>query len=150
MALAPNGLPYDRTPEAHNEWSDASSLLAKLPADVVGTVHPVVVARPNSDVGGGMGLFATFGIRKGEVVWAERAKAGPDTTAIPRSRAWIESLPPASKKAPSSPMSTYISTVEHPSAARLFTHPASPRARRLSSCARSAYLALLMKRLHGR
>lgn len=46
-----------------------------------------------------MGLFAYSGIRKGEVVWAEHSKAGPGITAIPRSREWIEALPPASKKA---------------------------------------------------
>ena len=34
-----------------------------------------------------MGLFTTYGIRKGEVVWAERADANSQTTAVKRSRA---------------------------------------------------------------
>ena len=98
--LAPNGLPYpSATPAPANEWPRRSPLLAGLPADVVGTVHPFIVARRRTDVGGGMGLYASFGLRKGEVIWAERAQAGPNVTAIPRSRAWIEALPPASKKA---------------------------------------------------
>jgi len=99
MDLAPNGLPFSRSPTAQNEWTERSSLLAQLPADIVGTVHPCIVARPRSDVGGGMGLFASFGLRKGEAVWAERSRAGPDVTAVPRTRAWIDALPPASKKA---------------------------------------------------
>ena len=44
------------------------------------------------------GLFVYAGIRKGEVVWAERKNSGP-LSAVPRPRAWIEALPPASRKA---------------------------------------------------
>ena len=46
-----------------------------------------------------MGLFVCNGIPKGEVVWAERKAAGAQVAPVPRSRAWIEALPPASKKA---------------------------------------------------
>lgn len=46
-----------------------------------------------------MGLFACNGLAKGEVVWAERAQAGSQISATPRSHAWIENLPPASKRA---------------------------------------------------
>ena len=99
MDLAPNGLPYSRCPPAENEWCKSSPFLAKLPADTVRTVHPAVVARARHDVGGGMGLFCYNGLVKGEVVWAERKAAGSEVTAIPRTRAWIEALPPASKKA---------------------------------------------------
>jgi hypothetical protein len=99
MDLAPNGLPYSRCPPAENEWSKLSPLLSTLPADAVRSMHPAVVARARRDVGGGMGLFLTNGVAAGEVVWAERAAAGEGVTAIPRSRAWIEALPPASKRA---------------------------------------------------
>lgn len=44
-----------------------------------------------------MGLFATYGILKGEIVWAERADSNPQTTAEKRSRAWIEALPEEAK-----------------------------------------------------
>mmetsp|Transcript_47921 Transcript_47921/g.159727 ORF Transcript_47921/g.159727 Transcript_47921/m.159727 type:complete len:494 (-) Transcript_47921:263-1744(-) len=97
--LAPNGLPYSRLPRSSNEWTGRSLLLASLPADIVGTVHPHIVCRPRSEVGGGLGLFATYGLRKGEVVWAERARAGPDVQATPRTRAWIEALPEKSRRA---------------------------------------------------
>ena len=40
-----------------------------------------------------MGLFATNGLAKGEIVWAEPANAGSVISAIPRTRAWIEALP---------------------------------------------------------
>ena len=46
-----------------------------------------------------MGLFACNGLAAGEVVWAERAQAGSQISAVPRSHAWIEALPPASRKA---------------------------------------------------
>jgi len=46
-----------------------------------------------------MGLFVCNGLAKGEVVWAERKAAGAQVAPFPRSRAWIEALPPASKKA---------------------------------------------------
>ena len=97
--LAPNGLPYNRSPLSENEWTQRSVLLASLPSDIVGTVHPHIIARPRSDVGGGLGLYATFGLRKGEVVWAERARAGPEVQATPRTRAWIEALPEKSRRA---------------------------------------------------
>lgn len=97
--LAPNGLPYDRSPLCENEWTERSKLLASLPSDIVGTVHPHIVARRRSDVGGGLGLYAMYGLRKGEVVWAERARGGPDMQATPRSRAWIEALPEKSRRA---------------------------------------------------
>ena len=99
MDVAPNGLPYSRCPPIKNEWTERSALLAQLPGDIVGTVHPGIVARPRTNVGGGMGLYTTFGLREGEVIWAERTNSGPDTTATPRSRAWIDALPPLSKKA---------------------------------------------------
>lgn len=98
-SLAPNGLPYNRSPLSDNEWTKRSLLLASLPSDIVGTVHPHIIARPRSDVGGGLGLYATFGLSKGEVVWAERTRAGPDVQATPRSRAWIEALPEQSRRA---------------------------------------------------
>jgi len=97
--LGPNGLPYRRCPPAHNEWCKCSPFLAQLPADTVRSMHPAIVCRARGDVGGGMGLFCCNGLAKGEVVWAERKAAGPEVTAIPRTRAWIEDLPPASKKA---------------------------------------------------
>jgi len=99
MDLAPNGLPYSSCPPAHNEWCKFSPLLAHLPADKVRTTHPAIVARARHDVGGGMGLFLCNGIAKGEVVWAERKAAGLQVAPIARSHAWIEALPPASKKA---------------------------------------------------
>ena len=46
-----------------------------------------------------MGLFLCNGVAAGEVVWAEPANAGSQIAAIPRTRAWIEALPPASRKA---------------------------------------------------
>jgi hypothetical protein len=46
-----------------------------------------------------MGLFATNGLAKGEIVWAEPANAGSVISAIPRTRAWIEALPAESKRA---------------------------------------------------
>lgn len=97
--LAPNGLPLNRSPSSKNEWTARSPLLASLPFDIVGTVHPHIIARQRSDVGGGLGLFATYGIRRGELVWAERAQAGPQVQPIVRSRAWIESLPDPSRRA---------------------------------------------------
>lgn len=97
--LAPNGLPYDRSPLSQNEWTSRSVLLASLPSDIVGTVHPHIVARQRDGVGGGLGLFSTFGLRRGEVVWAERARAGPNVQATPRSRAWIEALPERARRA---------------------------------------------------
>jgi len=97
--LGPNGLPYARCPPAHNEWCKSSPFLAQLPCDTVRSMHPAIVCRPRNDVGGGMGLFCCNGLAKGEVVWAERKAAGPDVTAVPRTHAWIEALPPASKKA---------------------------------------------------
>eukprot|EP00966_Prymnesium_polylepis_P308879 7137404-Prymnesium_polylepis.1 len=99
MDLAPNGLPYSIGTQSENEWCKISPLLAHLPADTTATMHPCTVARQRNDVGGGMGIFAYFGIPKGEVVWAERKQAGPQITATPRSRAWIEALPEASRKA---------------------------------------------------
>ena len=99
MDLGPNGLPYSRCPPADNEWTKLSRLLAQLPGDPVATMHPGVVARQRHDVGGGMGLYACNGLMAGEVVWAERAHAGSQISAVPRSHAWIEALPPASKKA---------------------------------------------------
>ena len=62
-------------------------------------MHPCIVARPRPDVGGGWGLYAFGGIRAGEVLWAERREGGVDVTPIARSRAWIEALPAASRKA---------------------------------------------------
>ena len=44
-----------------------------------------------------MGLFATYGIREGEIVWAERANANTQVSAEKRSRAWIEALPEEAK-----------------------------------------------------
>ena len=99
MDLGPNSLPYSRCPPAENEWTKHSRMLAHLPADHVATMHPGVVARQRHDVGGGMGLFTCNGIAKGEVVWAERKNAGPLLSPVPRSRTWIEALPPASRKA---------------------------------------------------
>ena len=99
MDLGPNGLPYSRCPPAENEWTEFSRMLAQLPGDTVATMHPGVVARQRHGVGGGMGLFACNGLAKGEVVWAERAQAGSEISAVPRSRAWIEALPQASKRA---------------------------------------------------
>ena len=49
-----------------------------------------------------MGIFAYAGIMAGEIVWAEPKEGGPTIAAIPRSRAWIEALPPASRH-PTSP-----------------------------------------------
>ena len=46
-----------------------------------------------------MGIFAYAGIMAGEIVWAEPKEGGPTIAAIPRSRAWIEALPPASRRA---------------------------------------------------
>lgn len=97
--LGPNGLPYARCPPARNEWAGRSKVLKRLPADPVATMHPSIVARQREDVGGGMGLFCCNGIAAGEVVWAEPANAGSQIAAIPRTRAWIEALPPASQKA---------------------------------------------------
>ena len=71
MDLAPNGLPYSIGTQSENEWCKISPLLAHLPADTTATMHPCTVARQRNDVGGGMGIFAYFGIPKGEVVWAE-------------------------------------------------------------------------------
>ena len=62
-------------------------------------MHPMTVARQRNDVGGGMGIFAYAGIMAGEIVWAEPKEGGPTIAAIPRSRAWIEALPPASRRA---------------------------------------------------
>jgi len=105
-SLAPNGLPYPGDGGAktvlagdQNEWSTRSPLLSQLPIDPVRSTHPFVVAQPRDEVGGGMGLFVYLGIRKGEVVWAERANVGGQTTATPRSRAWIDSLPAAARAA---------------------------------------------------
>ena len=72
---------------------------AAQPADATKTMHPCIVARPRPDVGGGWGLYAFGGIRAGEVLWAERREGGVDVTPIARSRAWIEALPAASRKA---------------------------------------------------
>lgn len=107
MELGPNGLPYARCPPALNEWCKSSPFLAQLPADTVRSMHPAIVCRPRNDVGGGMGLFCSNGIAKGDVVWAELKEAGRDENeeslaariAVPRTRKWIEALPPASKKA---------------------------------------------------
>ncbi|KAL1523733.1 hypothetical protein AB1Y20_018662 [Prymnesium parvum] len=99
MDLAPNGLPYSIGTKSENEWCKFSKLLANLPTDTIATMHPHLVARQRNDVGGGMGIYAYYGIPKGEVVWAERAQAGPQITATPRSREWIEALPAASRKA---------------------------------------------------
>jgi len=46
-----------------------------------------------------MGLFTTYGIREGDIVWAERADTSPQRTAEKRSRAWIEALPEEAKAA---------------------------------------------------
>ena len=97
--LAPNGLPYSRCPPAVNEWSKRSPLLARLPHDHVGTMHPFIVCRPRSDVGGGLGLFASFGLRAGEVVWAERSKAGPEAGATAGSTDDCEAGPDAGSEA---------------------------------------------------
>ena len=97
--LGANGLPYARCPPVQNQWCDRSKLLKTLPDDSAKTMHPCILARPRPEVGGGMGLYAFSGIRKGEVVWAERKNAGPLLSAVPRSRTWIEALPPASRKA---------------------------------------------------
>ena len=99
MDLGPNGLPYSRCPPVENEWTKSSKLLAHLPSDACATMHPSTVARARNDVGGGMGIIAYSGIAAGEVVWAERVQAGPQITATPRTHAWIEALPPASRKA---------------------------------------------------
>ena len=56
-------------------------------------------SRARPDVGGGWGLYAFGGIRAGEVLWAERREGGVHVTPIARSRAWIEALPAASRKA---------------------------------------------------
>lgn len=104
--VAPNGLPYPEHSEGRtvaagdtNTWSRRSPFLARLPLDPVRSTHPFVVAQPRDGIGGGMGLFVYMGIRKGEIVWAERANAGGLTTAHPRSRQWIDALPPAARKA---------------------------------------------------
>ena len=73
--------------------------LLVLPVLMSHLLHPCILARPRPEVGGGMGLYAFSGIRKGEVVWAERKNAGPLLSPVPRSRTWIEALPPASRKA---------------------------------------------------
>ena len=99
MELGPNGLPYSRCPPVKNEWTKYSVALAQLPGDPVATMHPAIIARQRDEVGGGFGLFACNGLSKGEVVWAEPANAGSDISAVPRTRAWIEALPPASKRA---------------------------------------------------
>ena len=96
--LGANGLPFARCPPCKTAWSERSTLLKSLPDDPAKTVHPFIVARQREEVGGGMGLFVYAGIRKGEVVWAERKNSGP-LSAVPRPRAWIEALPPASRKA---------------------------------------------------
>ena len=97
--LGANGLPYARCPPVPNQWCAYSKLLKTLPDDSAKTMHPCILARPRPEVGGGMGLYAFSGIRKGEVVWAERKNAGPLLSPVPRSRTWIEALPPASRKA---------------------------------------------------
>ena len=89
---------YASCPPAANEWAKRSRVLANLPADPVATVHPCVVARPRDGVGGGLGLYATNGIAKGEVVWAEPACSSSLISATPRTRAWVEALPPDSKR----------------------------------------------------
>lgn len=96
--VAPNGLPYSRCPPADNEWAKRSRLLATLPADPSASMHPWIVARP-SPTGGGCGLFVTNGIVKGEIVWAEPCQGDFAQAAHPRTRAWIEALPPDSKRA---------------------------------------------------
>jgi hypothetical protein len=94
----PNGLPPNASSVVvKNMWRKYSPVLATLPFDPVRSTHPGIIARPRDDVGGGMGLFTTYGIRKGEVVWAERADANSQTTAVKRSRAWIENLPEEAK-----------------------------------------------------
>ena len=97
----PNGLPYALCPPAYNEWCKYSEFLAWLPADPVRSMHPAIVCLPRTGGDGGMGLYCCNGLAKGEVVWAERKEAGDFSeldNAVPRSREWIEALPPASKK----------------------------------------------------
>jgi len=88
-----------KRPPPRNEWARLSPTLTVLPEDPVKSTHPFVVAQARDGVGGGMGLFVYLGIRAGEVVWAERKGAGGSTTAIPRTRAWIDALPPTSRAA---------------------------------------------------
>lgn len=96
--LGINGLPVASCPPAENAWSSRSAVLAGLPADPHTTMHPGIVALPRDDVGGGMGLFTTVGIIKNSIVWAEPTDSEL-INPIPRSRAWIEGLPPLSRKA---------------------------------------------------
>lgn len=98
--LAPNGIPYPEVDaQPTNEWARRSEVLRRLPEDRIKSLHPYVVARPKDGAGGGMGLFTLMGIRKGEVVWAERAGMAADATPALRSRAWIEALPAPARKA---------------------------------------------------
>jgi hypothetical protein len=63
--------------------------------------HHGALGVPRTGGDGGMGLYCCNGLAKGEVVWAERKEAGDFSeldNAVPRSREWIEALPPASKK----------------------------------------------------
>ena len=41
-------------PPAENEWTRLSPMLAQLPEDKIATMHPCIVARPRTNVGGGM------------------------------------------------------------------------------------------------
>jgi hypothetical protein len=52
-----------------------------------------IVVRENTGVGGSRGLYASQGIRAGEMVWREEPEAEPQFTSTPRTLAWVQALP---------------------------------------------------------